>query len=81
MNIKYPQIAQENGIQGVALARFVIDEQGELTSIEVLQSPDKVLSDAAISVLQKSPKWMPGLRHGKPAKVMQVISIAFRLQN
>ena len=79
--IKYPQIAQENGIQGDVVVEFVIDKAGQLSRIKVLESPDKVLSDAAISVLQKSPRWIPGTQRGNPVKVKYVLSIAFKLQD
>ena len=79
--IKYPQIAMENGIQGNVILEFVIDETGQLGRIKVLQSPDQVLSDAAISVLQKSPKWKPGKQRGKAVKMKFVLPVLFKLQD
>jgi protein TonB len=79
--VRYPQIAQENGIQGNVIIEFVIDETGQLGRIKVLQSPDPVLSDAAISVLQKSPKWKPGKQRGKAVKMKFVLPVLFKLQN
>ena len=79
--VSYPQIAMENGIQGNVIIEFVIDETGQLGRIKVLQSPDPVLSDAAISVLQKSPKWKPGKQRGKAVKMKFVLPVLFKLQN
>ena len=78
--IKYPQIAMENGIQGNVILEFVIDETGQLGRIKVLQSPDQVLSDAAISVLQKSPKWKPGKQRGEAVKMKFVLPVSFKIQ-
>ena len=79
--IKYPQIAQEMGITGNVILEFVIDETGQLGRIKVLHSPDQVLSDAAISVLQKSPKWKPGKQRGKAVKMKFVLPVLFKLQD
>ena len=59
-NVKFPQIALENGIQGRVVLSFVIEKDGRLTNIQVLQTPDRSLSEEAIRVLSKSPKWSPG---------------------
>ena len=78
--IKYPQIAQEMGITGNVILEFVIDETGQLGRIKVLQSPDQELSDAAISVLQRSPKWKPGKQRGKAVKQKFVLPVSFKIQ-
>ena len=77
--VRYPQFAQENGIQGNVIVEFVIDETGQLGRIKVLQSPDPVLSDAVIAVLQKSPKWKPGTKRGKAVKQKFVLPVRFKL--
>ena len=77
--VRYPQFAQENGIQGNVIVEFVIDETGQLGRIKVLQSPDPVLSDATIAVLQKSPKWKPGTKRGKAVKMKFVVPVMFKL--
>ena len=79
--LTYPQLALENGIQGYVIVEFVIDEKGQLGRIKVLQSPDQELSDAAISVLQKSPKWKPGKQRGKAVKMKFVLPVLFKLQD
>ncbi|MBR2428555.1 MAG: energy transducer TonB [Alistipes sp.] len=83
--LKYPQIAQENGIQGNVIIEFVIDENGKLGRIKVLQAPDPVLSDEAIRVLEESNKlkrgWKPGKQRGKAVKMKFVLPVSFKLQN
>ena len=77
-NIKYPQEALENGIQGNVVVKFVVEKDGRLSNIQVLQSPDKSLSDAAIQVLQESPKWEPGKQRNKPVRITYTLPISFK---
>ena len=80
-NVKYPQIALENGIQGNVVIKFVVEKDGKLSNIQVLQTPDKTLADAAVQVLQKSPKWKPGKQRNQTVRVKYTLPIDFRIQN
>ena len=84
-NVKYPQIALENGIQGNVVIQFVVGPDGKMTNFKVLQSPDKTLSDATIEVLKKANEmkngWKPGKQRGKPVKVSFTLPVAFKIQN
>ena len=80
-NIRFPQIALENGIQGRVVLSFVIEKDGRLTNIPVLQSPDRSLSDEAIRVLSKSPKWSPGKQRNQVVRVKYTLPVDFRVQN
>lgn len=84
-NVKYPQIALENGIQGNVVIQFVVGADGKMTNFKVLQSPDKTLSDATIDVLKKANEmkngWKPGKQRGKPVKVSFTLPVAFKIQN
>ena len=79
--VKYPQIAQENNITGRVLLMFVIERDGSLTNIQVLQTPDSSLSDEAIRVLKTSPKWTPGKQRNQSVRVKYTLPIDFRIQN
>ena len=79
-NVRYPQIALENGIQGNVVIKFVVEKDGKLSNIQVLQSPDKTLSDAAVAVLQRSPKWKPGKQRNKPVRVTYILPVSFKIQ-
>ena len=79
-NVKYPQIALENGIQGNVVIKFVVEKDGKLSNIQVLQSPDKTLADAAVQVLQKSPKWKPGKQRNQPVRVTYTLPVSFKIQ-
>ena len=78
--LRYPQIAQENGITGRVLLSFVIERDGSLTNIEVLQTPDRSLSDEAARVLNMSPKWKPGKQRNQAVRVKYTLPVDFRLQ-
>ena len=80
-NVKYPQIALENCIQGNVVVKFVVEKDGTLSNIQVLQSPDTTLTDAAIEVLKKSPKWKPGKQRGKPVCVTYTLPVSFKFSN
>ena len=79
--VRYPQIAQENGISGRVLLNFVIERDGTLTNIQVLQTPDSSLSDEAVRILKTSPKWTPGKQRNQSVRVKYTLPIDFRIQN
>ena len=41
-NLRYPAVAQENGIQGQVLLRFVVSRTGSIENIQVLRSPESL---------------------------------------
>lgn len=79
-NVSYPQIALENGIQGRVFLKFVIEANGKLSNIEVIQAPDRSLSDEAVRVLKKSPVWVPGRQRNKAVRVTYTVPVEFVLQ-
>ncbi|MCH5329713.1 MAG: energy transducer TonB [Alistipes sp.] len=79
--VRYPQIAQENGIAGRVLLSFVIEKDGTLTNIQVLQTPDRSLSDEAVRVLKQSPKWKAGKQRNQAVRVKYTLPVDFRIQN
>ena len=80
-NVKFPTIALENGIQGRVVLSFVIEKDGRLTNIQVLQTPDRSLSEEAIRVLNKSPKWSPGKQRNQVVRVKYTLPVDFRVAN
>ena len=80
-NVRFPQIALENGIQGRVTLTFVIEKDGSLTNIQVLQTPDRSLSEEAVRVLSKSPKWSPGKQRNQTVRVKYTLPVDFRVAN
>lgn len=79
-SIKYPQIAQENGIQGRVYVQFVVERDGSVSSASVARGVDPSLDREALRVVNTLPKWKPGLQRGKPVKVSYTVPINFVLQ-
>ncbi|MBQ7310345.1 MAG: TonB family protein [Alistipes sp.] len=78
--IRYPEIAQQNGIQGLVLVTFIVEIDGSLSNIKVIQSPDTSLTAEAVRVISNSPKWEPGRQRNHPVRVMFTMPVNFRLQ-
>jgi protein TonB len=78
--VKYPQIAQENGIQGKVFIGFIVEADGTVSNVSVLRSVDKSLDDEAVRVVESSPKWNPGKQRGQPVRVRFSITVNFQLQ-
>ena len=80
-NVKYPVIAQENGIQGRVICQFVVNKDGSIVDIEVVRSGgDPSLDKEAIRVIKSMPKWKPGKQRGKPVRVKFTLPVNFKLQ-
>jgi protein TonB len=79
-NIRYPVIAQENGIQGRVICSFVVEKDGSITDVQVVRGVDPSLDKEAVRVIQSMPKWKPGKQRGKPVRVRFTLPIVFRLQ-
>lgn len=78
-HIKYPAYAQEYGIQGTVVVRFVINKDGTVTDVEVMRSPDPSLSKEAERVVLSMPKWKPATQGGKTVRSRFNMPIHFRL--
>ena len=80
-NIKYPVIAQENGIQGRVITTFVVERDGSITDINVVRGQDPSLDKEAVRVIKTMPRWKPGQQRGKPVRVRFTLPVQFRLAN
>ncbi|WP_437397465.1 energy transducer TonB [Flagellimonas lutimaris] len=78
-NFRYPEIAQEMGVQGRVSVIFVIQKDGSIGNIR-MRGPDKNLEAEALRIIEKLPKMTPGKQRGRPVKVPFSIPITFKLQ-
>ena len=78
-NFRYPEIAQEMGIQGRVYVNFIIAKDGQITNIR-MRGPDKNLEKEAQRIIAKLPNMIPGKQRGRPVRVPFSIPITFRLQ-
>ena len=74
------KIVLGSGIPGRVVVSFVIDTTGRLTQIQVLQNPDRSLTDKAIRILEQSPRWKPGLSGGRTIPVEILLALYSRRQ-
>lgn len=78
-NIKYPVIAQENGIHGRVICNFVVERDGSITDVQVVRGVDPSLDKEAVRVIQSMPKWEPGKQRGSAVRVRFTLPVVFRL--
>ncbi len=79
-NIKYPVVAEENGIQGRVIVTFVVERDGSITDVKVVKSVDPSLDKEAQRVVRTMPKWIPGKQNGSAVRVKFTVPVTFRLQ-
>ncbi|MBR4773074.1 MAG: TonB family protein [Bacteroidales bacterium] len=79
-NIKYPEQAKSDGIQGRVFVRFVIEADGSVTNAQVLRGIGGGCDEEALRVVEAMPKWTPGMQQGKPVRVQFNLPITFKLQ-
>tara|TARA_A100001015_G_scaffold302777_1_gene391415 strand:+ start:513 stop:1115 length:603 start_codon:yes stop_codon:yes gene_type:complete len=78
-NFRYPEAAQEQGIQGVVWINFIINECGFIENIRT-RSPDKLLDDEVIRIINLIPRLLPGtMDDGLSVKVPFSLPITFKL--
>lgn len=80
-NIRYPEAAQQNGVQGRVIVRFVVEKDGSIGSPTIVKGVDKDLDQEALRVVRKMPKWQAGKNNGQPVRSYFNLPVTFRLQN
>ena len=78
-NIRYPQIAKENKIEGRVIVGFVVEKDGSISNVEVVRSVDPSLDKEALRVIKSMPRWKPGKIRGKPVRVKYTVPVNFKL--
>ena len=80
-NVKYPVVAQENGVQGRVVVSFVVERDGSITDVKVVRGVDPSLDKEASRVVRAMPRWIPGKQNGSAVRVKYNVPVAFRLQS
>lgn len=78
-NMIYPADAAKNKVEGRVLVTFVIEHDGSISNVNVVNSVYPSLDKEAIRVVSEMPKWIPGKTNGKTVRVKYTIPITFRL--
>ena len=79
-NIKYPEDAQKQKVEGRVLAKFVVETDGSISNIEVVKHAFPSLDAEAVRVIQAMPNWTPGKQKGQAVRVKFVVPINFNLK-
>jgi TonB family protein len=79
-NIKYPIDAKETGVAGIVIITFVIEKDGSLTDVQVLNGIGAGCDEEAVRVIKAMPKWIPGKQNGIPVRTQFNLPIRFTLE-
>ncbi len=80
MHVKYPAIAQENGIEGKVYVVFEVSPTGSVENVKVAKGVDPILDAEAVRVVKTMPDWKPGKQRGKNVAVTITVPVEFHLQ-
>lgn len=78
--IKYPEAAKKSNTKGKVFASFVVEKNGALTDVQITRSLTPETDKEALRVLNKSPRWTPGLINGSPVRVKYNINVNFSMK-
>lgn len=78
-NMKYPEDAQKQKVEGRVMVMFVVEKDGSITDVKVARNVFPSLDEEAVRVVNAMPKWTPGKEKGKPVRVQYTLPISFRL--
>lgn len=78
-NIKYPEQAVKEGIQGRVTVRFIVEKDGSISDVKPVLSVHPLLNKEAVRVVESMPKWSPGKNNGKPVRVRFNLPVMFKL--
>ena len=78
-NLKYPAVAQQRKVQGRVVAQFIVNRDGSVSDIQVVEKLSAECDREALRVLRMMPKWEPGVMDAKPCRTKVCIPIVFKL--
>lgn len=78
-NIKYPEQAMKEGIQGRVTVSFIVEKDGSISNVRPVLSVHPLLDKEAVRVVKSMPKWSPGKQNGKPVRVRFNVPVMFKL--
>lgn len=80
-NLRYPKIAQENGIEGTVVLQITVEADGQLTNISIKRDIGNGCGLAAVQCFEKMPRWSPAVQDGKAVASSLIIPVRFKLTN
>lgn len=79
-NVKYPEDAEKQKVEGRVIATFVVETDGTITDVRAVKQVFPSLDAEAIRVLEAMPRWTPGKQNGKPVRVKYTVPVTFKLK-
>ena len=78
-NVKYPEAARKQGIEGMVVVRFIISKTGEVKSPEIIRELGGGCDESVLEVVSQMPNWIPGRQKGKAVNVFFNLPVKFKL--
>lgn len=78
-NLKYPEEAKKNKIEGVVVMQFVVEKNGDITSPRVVRRLEASLDSVAMNLIKGMPRWNPASDHGVKVRCKYSVPIAFKI--
>lgn len=79
-NLKYPQVAKDNGIEGIVGVQFLVKEDGSIGSIKIIRMVDPDLEQEAVRLVKNMPAWIPADKDGSPVEAPAQVNVPFILE-
>lgn len=79
-NLRYPDVAIENGTQGVVKVQFIVDKEGNISEVVALNNPGDGLAEEAVRIIKRGPKWKPAEQNDRKVIYRHIQAITFSLQ-
>jgi TonB family protein len=78
-NLKYPELAKKEGIQGKVFVEFIVDETGRFIEVKAVKGIGAGCDEEAVRVIKKAPKWIPAKINNEPVKVKMILPVTYKL--
>ncbi len=79
-NLKYPEVARENNIEGRVTVKCNLNEHGIISNPVVKRSLERTCDSAALEVVRKMPPWIPATYRSSPIPSQQIIVVQYYLE-
>lgn len=80
-NLRYPELAQQNNVEGKVMVKFTVEKDGSISNPTIMKGVDKDLDKEAIRVVSKMPKWNPGKNNGVAVRSYFYLPVVFKLNH
>ncbi len=78
-NLRYPEMAAQNNIQGKVIIQFVVEKDGSIGEVKVARGRDQDLDKEAVRMVKSMPKFIPGRMNGQSVRVWFTLPVSFKL--